>query len=145
MRSSIGEPTSADASLRPSPSAPATFARSSSERIATKPVVGLLDPARPRRVQRRGDEREGVRVVGEQVDLLAEQVSHQADARAALADADADRRGAAALVAARRDGDLGAHTGDAGDADELDPAVAHLADLAGEDRLDEARVGLGQA
>ena len=90
------------------------------------------------RAQRVGDEHAGVVVPRDDVDLLAGQLGDDGlDARAALADGRADRVEA---VLARRDGDLGAAAGLAGDRLDLDRAAVDLGDLELEQALQEALV-----
>ena len=91
------------------------------------------------RAQGVGHEDAGVVAPRDDVDLLAGQLGDDGlDARAALADGRPDRVEA---VLARRDGDLGAAAGLAGDRLDLDRAVVDLRDLELEQALEEALVG----
>src|SRR6201999_2226331 len=93
--------------------------------------------AYPRRAQGFGDEAGGLLVVRDDVDLLAAELGDDhADARAARADAGADR---VDPVGVGDDGDLRAVTGLAGDADDFDQAVGDLRDLQLEQRFDQLR------
>ena len=88
--------------------------------------------------ERLGDEAGGLLVVGNDVDLLAAELGDDhADARAARADAGADRIDA---VGVRDDRDLRAEAGLAGDADDLDELVGDLGHLEREQLLDQLRV-----
>ena len=88
--------------------------------------------------QRLGDEPGGLVVVGDDVDLLAAQLGDDhAHARAARADAGADRVDA---VGVRDDRDLRAVAGLAGDVGDLDQAVGDLGDLELEELLDQLGV-----
>ena len=103
-------------------------------------AVLLVDVDREdlRRRQRVGDEHAGVVVPRDDVDLLAAELGDDGlDAGAALADGRADRIEA---LLARRDGDLGAAAGLAGDRADLDRAVVDLGHLELEQALQEALV-----
>ena len=94
------------------------------------------------RLQRVDDEGRGVRRPGNDVDLLALQfVDHRLHARAAHADASADRidRG---IV--RHHGDLGARARIASDRLHLDDAVVDLRHFLGEQPRGELRMGAGE-
>ena len=99
------------------------------------------DLAHARRRQRLGDEPGGLVVVGDDVDLLAAQLGDDhAHARAARADAGADRVHA---VGVGDDRDLRAVAGLAGDVDDLDQPVGDLGHLELEELLDQLGVAAG--
>ena len=94
--------------------------------------------AHARRAERLGDEAGGLVVVRDDVDLLAAQLGHDhAHARAARADAGADRVDA---VGVRDDRDLRAVAGLARDVGDLHQAVGDLRHLELEQLLDQLRV-----
>ena len=97
--------------------------------------------AHARRRERLGDEARGLVVEGDDVDLLAAQLGDDhAHARAARADAGADRVDA---VGVGDDGDLRAVAGLAGDVGDLHEAVGDLGDLELEELLDQLGVAAG--
>ena len=105
--------------------------------VASLAVVVEVDLAHARRRERLRDEAGRLGVPRDDVDLLAAELGDDhAHARAARADAGADRVDA---LGVRLDGDLRAVAGLARDAADLDEAVGDLGHLELEQRLDQLR------
>ena len=137
---SIFQPVRRAARRAFSPSLPIASASWSSgtTTVASRRLVVDVDLAHARRRERLGDEPRGLRVPRDDVDLLAAELGDDhADARAARADAGADRVDA---LDVRLDRDLRAVARLARDAADLDEAVGDLRHLELEERLDELRV-----